>query len=297
MGGIKDDAECSYEQDMCKRFVEQARLNRDPIHYGRALAMEAETLGRLGNFEQALEVVERIKPIYNIETQHEAICKAYGSDRVAQAFSHSVNFNNALGRTQAALDTCKYIAEEIMPKSNPKNVHNSVCLLYSVIITLKENGLSQQAQQVFQERIVAPFEEYFGPGGSTYSKPMFKPILVLLELQMKEDHDAAKIEEYTAWALDEDNFENKMAAFETVWAAFSASPIALHSEICFSLGKMQHDDTERRNCLIQKAMTLMEKSDANTVPFVYSNRYAKMKLQVMKSFAREEASQEAHPLP
>ncbi|KAL3763332.1 hypothetical protein ACHAW5_010999 [Stephanodiscus triporus] len=296
MGGIKDDAECSYEQDMCKRFVEQARLNGDPIHYGRALAMEAETLGRLGNFEQALEVVERIKPIYNIETQHEAICKAYGSDRVAQAFSHSVNFNNALGRTQAALDTCNYIMEEILPKSDPKNVHNSFCLLYSVIITLKENGLSLQAQQVFQERIVAPFEKYFGPGGSTYSKPMFKPILVLLELQMKEDYDSAKIEEYTAWALDEDNFENKMATLESAWAAFSASPIALHSEICFILGKMQHDDVERRNCLIQKAITLMEKSVAVTAPFAYSNGYAKKKLQVMKSFAREEASQEMHPL-
>jgi len=293
MGGIKDDAECSYEQDMCKRFVEQARLNGDPIHYGRALSMEAETLGRLGNFEQALEVVERIRPIYNIQTQHKAICKAYGSDRVAQAFSHCVNFCNALGRTQAALDTCDYIVEQIIPKSDPKNVHNSCCLLYSVIITLKENGLSQRALEVFQERIVAPFEEYFGPGGSTFSKPLFKPILVMLELHAEVDQDAMKIEEYTTWALDEDNFEKKVVALENAWAAFSASPIALHSEICFSLGK-RHNDTERRNRLIQKAITLMEKSDTNTAPFVYSNSYAKMKLEVMKSFARGEAQQGMH---
>lgn len=293
LGGIKDDAECSYEQDMCKRFVEQARLNGDPIHYGRALSMEAETFGRLGNFEQALDVVERIKPIYIIETQHTAICKAYGSDRVAQAFSHSVNFCNALGRTHAALDTCDYIVEQIIPKSDPKNVHNSFCLLYSVIITLKENGLSQRAQEVFQERIVDPFEVYFGPGGSTFSKPLFKPILVMLELHAEVDLDAMKIEEYTAWALDEDNFEKKVAALEMPWAAFSASPIALHSEICFSLGK-RHNVTERRNRLIQKAITLMEKSDANTATIVYSNSYAKTKLEVMKSFARGEAQQEMH---
>ena len=66
MGAIKDDAEFSFEKSMCKSFVEQARLNGDPVHYGRALAMEAEMLGRLGNFEDALEIVERIKPIYDI---------------------------------------------------------------------------------------------------------------------------------------------------------------------------------------------------------------------------------------
>ena len=128
MGAIEQDKECSYEKELCKKFVEQARLNGDPVHYGRALAMEAETLGRLGNFEQALEVVERIKSIYNIETQHAAICKAYASDRVAQSFSHSVNFNNYLGRTQAALETCSYVVEEIIPKSDPKNVHNAFCI-------------------------------------------------------------------------------------------------------------------------------------------------------------------------
>ena len=58
MGAIKDDSECSFEKSMCKSFVEQARLNGDPIHYGRALAMEAEISGKLGNFGNALEIVE-----------------------------------------------------------------------------------------------------------------------------------------------------------------------------------------------------------------------------------------------
>ena len=123
MGAIEDDEECSYEKDLCKKFVEQARLCGDPVHYGRALAMEGETLGRLGDFEQALESLEHIKSIYNIETQHDAICKAYGSDRVAQIFAHSINWNKALGRIGAALDTCNYIVEELIPKCDPKNVH------------------------------------------------------------------------------------------------------------------------------------------------------------------------------
>jgi len=286
MGAIEQDRECSYEKELCKKFVEQARLNGDPVHYGRALAMEAETLGRLGNFEQALEVVERIKSIYNIETQHAAICKAYASDRVAQSFSHSVNFNNYLGRTQAALETCSYVVEEIIPKSDPKNVHNAFCLLYPVVIALKENGLPLKARDIFQTRVVDPFEEHFGPGGSTYSKPMFRPILTVLDLQGREDQDVEKIDEFTSWALDENNFEQKVASCELAWAAYSASPKALLGEICFSLAKRQ-EVIENKSHLLQKAISLMEQSVANTESMPYSNMYAKKKLDAMKNFQKE----------
>lgn len=301
MGAIKDDAECSYEQDLCKKFVEQTRLNGDPVHYGRALAMEAETLGRLRLFEQALEVVGQIKSIYNIETQHEAICKAYGSDRVAQAFSHSVNYNNALGRTKDALDTCDYIVDEIIPKSDPKNIHNTFCLLYTVIITFAEKGLARKAREVFKTRVIDPFEEYFGQGGSTFSKPLFKPILSWLDLSrlpppeensvvIDHDHDEQEnmnIDDYTAWALDGENFEQKITvSLENAWAAFSASPIALHSNICFALCKRQVNPKLRIQ-LMQKAISLMEKSVASTEHFPCSHMYATKKLEIMKIYARD----------
>lgn len=285
MGAIKDDAECSYEQDLCKKFVEQTRLNGDPIHYGRALAMEAETLGRLGHFEQALGVVERIKSIYNIETQHEAICKAYGSDRVGQAFSHCVNYYNALQRTESALEACNYIVDEIIPKSDPKNIHNMVCLLYTVLVTLAEKGFASKARNVFQARVLDPFEDYFGQGGTTFSKPLFKPILAWLELESNVYEENKKIDEYTAWALDDDNFEGKVTnSLENAWAAFSASPIALHSNICFILGKRQND-TDLKARLIQKAISLMERSIASTGHFPISNMYAKKKLGVIQNYA------------
>ena len=311
MGAIEQDEECSYEKDLCKKFSEQARLKGDPVHYGRAMAMEAETLGRLGNFEEALEVNERIKSIYNIETQHAAICKAYGSDRVGQAFAHSVNYNMALGRTQAALDVCTYIVEELAPKSDPKNIHNMFCLLYSVILAFKENGLASKALDLFQSRIEEPFQEHFGQGGSTYSKPMFKPIRTLLTLEvgstvsapmfkpihtlltLEVDGDNVNVKdediaEFTSWALDSEHFEDKMARQELAWASFCASPFAIHSEICFSLAKRQKVDEEKRNQLVQKAISLMQKSVANTAKIPYSNMYARKKLKIMESYAKEE---------
>mmetsp|Transcript_13087 Transcript_13087/g.25006 ORF Transcript_13087/g.25006 Transcript_13087/m.25006 type:complete len:289 (+) Transcript_13087:1387-2253(+) len=286
MGAIEQDDDCSFEKDLCKNFVEQARLNGDPIHYGRALAMEAETLGRLGNFEQALEVVERIKFIYNINKQHAAICKAYASDRVAQSFCHSVNFNNALGRTRAALETCNYIVEEIVPKSDPKNIHNMFCLLYAVIFTLKENGFALKAHNLFQSRVVNSFKDHFGEGGSTYSKPMFRPILIMLDLEMRDDQDANEIDELSSWALDEDNFEKKFVSYEISFAAFCASPMAVLGEVCFGLAKRQ-GETENRNILLQKAISLVEQSVANTASLPYANMYAKEKLDAMKNFQNE----------
>jgi len=291
MGAIEQDEECSYEKDLCKKFSEQARLKGDPVHYGRAMAMEAETLGRLGNFEEALEVDERIKSIYNIETQHAAICKAYGSDRVGQAFAHSVNYNIALGRTQAALDACKYIVEELAPKSDPKNIHNMFCLLYSVIIAFKENGLASKALDLFQSRIEEPFQEHFGPGGSTWSAPMFKPIRTLLTLEVDEDNVDVKdenIADFTLWALDSENFEDKISRLEVAVASFCASPLAIHSEICFDLAKRQLGDEEKRNQLIQKAISLMQKSIENTAKIPFANNYARRKLKIMEVYAKEE---------
>lgn len=197
MGAVAEDSGHTYERTLCERFVEQARLNGDPVHYGRALAMQAETLGRLGLYEEALSVVDEIRGIYDIETQHESICKAYGSDRVAQAFTHSVNFNDALGRTEAAFDACRYVVDHLVPKSSPGNIHNMFVLLYAVVVFLKENGQALRAREIFQLRVVDAFEKHFGSGGSTVSKPMFKPILMLLDLQGHQD-DEIDVDEYTS---------------------------------------------------------------------------------------------------
>lgn len=139
--------------------------------------MEAETLGRLGLFEEALEALEMIRSIYNIDTQHAALCQAYGSDRVAQAYSHSVNWNIMLQRTDEAFKTCHFILEVLAPKSDSKNIHNSFCLIFSSVIFMKENGAADEARSAFMSFVVAPFNEHFGPGGSTYSKPLFSPLL------------------------------------------------------------------------------------------------------------------------
>lgn len=285
MGAVTQDSDSSYERDLCKQFVEQARLNNDPVHYGRAVAMEGETLARLGNFEEALETLDVIKSIYDIETQHAAICKAYASDRVGQTFAHSINWNHALGRTDAALATCKYIVEEIVPKSDPKNVHNTMCLLYTVFVTMKENGMALEARDIFNLRLVEPFEQHFGSNGTTFSKPLWKPILMLLDLQGNQDKPIDNIDEYLVWALDENNYILKPAMLEGAWGNFGATPTALLAEIPYFLS--QRDEcVEHRSCLLERAITQMASSLDNTTSnnmILFAQMYAQQKLDAMKA--------------
>ncbi|KAL7495786.1 hypothetical protein ACHAWT_004250 [Skeletonema menzelii] len=287
MGVIEQNEGGSYEVGLCKQFVEQARLNNDPVHYGRALAMQGETLARLGKFEEALENLETIKSIYDIETQHAAICKAYGSDRVGQAFSHSVNWNHALGRTDAALATCKYIVDEIVPKSDPKNAHNTFCLLYSVIVTMKEHDKALEARDLFIATIVAPFEEHFGSGGSTFTKPMWQPILMVLDLQGNGDKEIEHIDEYLDWAMDDSSYALK-SVIEGAMGNFSATPLAMFAEVPFYLAQRKEVDLEKRKHLIQTACTQMEKSLKNAEKCIpYAKWYAQEKLVAIRALSME----------
>lgn len=287
MGVIEQNEGGSYEVELCKQFVEQARLNNNPVHYGRALAMQGETLARHGKFEEALDNLETIKSIYDIEAQHVAICKAYGSDRVGQAFSHSVNWNHALGRTDAALATCKYIVEEIVPKSDPKNVHNTFCLLYSVVVTMKEHGKALEARDLFITAVVDPFEQHFGSGGSTVTKPIWKPILMVLDMQGNEGKENEHIEEYLEWALDDSIHELK-SAIEIGMGNYSATPLAIFAEVPYYLARREEVELKKRKQLIQTARAQMEKSLENAQKCIpYAICYAREKLVAIGALSTE----------
>ncbi|KAK1736674.1 hypothetical protein QTG54_012696 [Skeletonema marinoi] len=280
-GAVTQDSEFSYEKNLCKQFVEQARLNNDPVHYGRAVAMEGETLARLGNFEEALETLDVIKSIYDIESSMQLY-----ANRMEVI---DINWNHALGQTDAALATCKYIVDEIVPKSDPKNVHNTMCLLYTVFVTMKENGMALEARDIFNLRLVEPFEQHFGSNGSTFSKPLWKPILMLLDLQGNQDKPIDNIDEYLAWALDENNYILKPAMLEGAWGNFGPTPTALLAEIPYFLSR-RDDCIKHRSCLLQRAITQMAISLDNAKSknmILFAQMYAQQKVDTMKAYQKE----------
>ena len=80
-GGIEQDDNCQYEQELVALFVEETKVNGDHVHYARALAMQAEMYARLGKLNKAFESFEQLKSIYDADLHSQKISEVYGSDR------------------------------------------------------------------------------------------------------------------------------------------------------------------------------------------------------------------------
>ena len=120
-------------------FVKDATIHGDPVHLSRALAMRAEVCSNFGKHQEAICDTDALRQVYDSKYS-EDICNAYGSDRSAQCFSMSALWRMEANDTDGALEACEYVLTEILPKSPPKNVHNSMCLLYPIIVIHKNLG-------------------------------------------------------------------------------------------------------------------------------------------------------------
>jgi len=262
-GDIKDDENCTYEKDLVKKFVTQAELNGDPIHYTRALAMQGETYGRLGEYDKAFAVQRKLESMYDPDKHHCSVCKAYGSDRSAQSFSHSTRWKMAVGDPCGALETCRYIIEVLMPKMEERNVHNSCVMLWPVLWVMKDMGLALEARDHFDTFVVQAFNKHFGEGGSTWALPAYKPTLMLLHLAGHQDDehvlDQDKFAEYTAWAVDLKNMEFS-SGINGGMAAFSRDLDSIAAEICLLLAKQTKSDDAVKQTLIHNGLALAERS-------------------------------------
>ena len=80
-----------YEKGLVEMFMRETQCRNDPVHYSIALAMQAEMLVRHNLIEHALDIVEDLKDIYNVELHSNRIASAYGSDRAGQCIHRCLN--------------------------------------------------------------------------------------------------------------------------------------------------------------------------------------------------------------
>lgn len=151
---------------------------------------------------------------------------------------------------------------------------------------MKDHGLAHDARDAFMKYVVNPFEEHFGPGGSTFSKPMFKPIMTLLDLQGNEGKEIEKIDDYIEWASVESKMPIQSTSLEKGLAAFAASPSVIFGEIYFYLSKRVQDIGERKR-FIKIGIRLMERTLESTKLLPFCFMYSKIKLKEMRALASE----------
>jgi len=259
-GQIQQDKDCSYEQELVKRFVHETRLHGDPIHYTRALAMQCEVYGRLRRFDKALESQKRIQKVYNVKKHSAAICKAYGSDRSAQSFSMSALWHLMMGHTKTALETCRYVIKELLPQMDEKNCHNSAIMMYPCIWVMKDNGYSIQARDAFERFVSSKFTQHFPEGASTFCLPLYKPLHILLTLSGTKTKELKENEfsEFLEWALVRENLQFSKT-IDNSMSNFGRNAKAITAEICLQLGRRMRPSKKRAQ-LIEIGLELARES-------------------------------------
>jgi hypothetical protein len=259
-GHIKQDQECTYEQNLVVRFVEETELNGNPVHFARALAMEGEMYARLGDFNKALAAHNRLSEVYVAEEHHEPMSQAYGSDRGAQSFACSTVWFVVLGRTEEARKTCHFIVAGLMPKMDPRNVHNAFVMLYPVIFIMKENGLesAEEGRVLYEHYFGANFQQYYGDGGRTFSLPLYEPIMICFDLCTRQEEEFPEFQDYLEWALDEDNLRLG-PVLNNATACYGRMADAICAEICLLVAKRLEKGRDKEQ-LVRVALELAEES-------------------------------------
>ena len=256
---IDQDNECNFEQNLVRKFVRETKLHGHPVHYTRALAMQAETKARLGKYQEALDAFEKLKATYVPEEHSEGISSAYGTDRSAQCYSQSALWHFMLGNVDEALKMCEYVINELLPKMDPKNVLNSCELILPVIRILKNFGQEKRMRKLFDEQVVQNFHRYFGKDGVTPCLPVFRPLLLLLDVCTGAE-ECVGLVDGVEWLVSDEENGVPPDFLDSVYTKLCWSPNSMVAELCLRLAKVVSSQGDKV-ALIRKAWKLSTKAD------------------------------------
>ena len=247
----------AYEQKLVSNFVEETRLHGDPVHYSRSLAMQGEFFSRQGEYDDALNCHRKLKLVYDVEKHSALVVEAYASDRSAQNYGNGANCLYRLGRVKEALELSFLVLDEMMPKMDLKNVHNSMIMIYPVLWILKHENMYQNVASSLERYVFEPFCLYFGEDGKTFSLPLFKPLRALFHVLMFMNGEIDSFDEsWIQFALDPNSL-----SFSTVvdnsMANFGRCGSSIGAEMCLLLSR-QTDDPKISRQLVEKGWKLVQ---------------------------------------
>jgi len=237
----------------------ETREDGNPVHYSRALAMEAETYARLGDFNRAFAAKANIEKVYDPKKHSAEISKAYGSDRTAQLISISCSWYWYRGDAAQSLQVCDYVLTELMPLMDAGNVHNAFVMVVPIVWVYKEAGKSSEAFEIFNQFVLEPFKQHFTDGAFTFFMPLYEPIKCLLDLTANQySISLEKLEEYLEWALVDENL--CLPSIMNSSHYLGRLPNSVTAEICLVLSRRLNKEDMRYKRLICSGFHLAHKT-------------------------------------
>jgi tetratricopeptide (TPR) repeat protein len=274
LGKIEQDDDFAYEQLLVKCFLHEARAHGHDIHFLRGLAMQGELFGKLGKYEQAFESHSELEKIYDPSKHSRMMCKTYGVDLAVQSFARCAIWHLQNNNGMEALEKCRRVLHEFLPEMDPRNVHNTMELIYPVIWVLKDLGQAAEARDAFNKYVVQKCKLYYDEG-TLISQPLFAPILMILDLVSNLcSREGERLHEYRLWAMNPQNLSFGLAS-NTLMSHFGRAPDSISSEICLLLAEQTEDENERnillRNgtCASKELAIILQTSEFKT-SYAYS---------------------------
>lgn len=156
---------------------------------------------------------------------------------------------------------CDFVLNDLVPKMDPKNVHNAYVMIYPLLWVMKSQGMSLKARDIMTKFVVDAFNEHFDEGATTATKSTWKPVLILLELsgcEIVEDLD-----NLVKWALDEEGVNDFLNG---AMGGISRDVESILAEICLLLSKLVANDLSLQSQLVSCGLKHAQKSEKVSRP-------------------------------
>ena len=248
--------------------------------------MKAEFLAKNQSFEEALDVVEEIKLIYDASLHSKTIADEYSLDHAGNTISLSALWLYHLDRPEEALVVCNIVIDTILAEYNEKDLLNLTLLLLPIIkVLIKTEGSlgAKRARELYNKHVNKP-----GGSANGFFKPVMRPLMILLTCcsYVYDDSGGCSIQGYDG--IDDDiewvlNGEEKINDWgDTVFIqTINWSPSCILSEACLYLAKFlgSGGGEEKQRALLDEGIRVakvaeakMKDSEGNIMlPIAYSS--------------------------
>lgn len=245
---IANDNRTKLEQEkLAEKFVKEAINNGNPVHIGRAVAMEAQHYARTGDLERAFAGLERLASIYDIEANSFDMLAEYGRDFALECYCESVQWYYLSDQSDKAAQQADMVVKKYLPLLSSVEADiamYAVLPLFQVYLLL---GRVRDADALLKQYVINPYRD----SGSlaTFWAPLFNPLAYLVEVVIADEEEqemSPLLMEIEAWVLNEENddfYEEDLERYAHT----------VMGEICWRLMNFKEDDDPSREALSKKA--------------------------------------------
>jgi hypothetical protein len=231
------------------RFVKEAIDNRSPVHIGRALAMEASYFAKLGNLKEAIQDLERLQSMYNVEDNSFDMISEYGRDFAIECYSESVQWYYLQERHGKAQKQADMVIKKFLPLLEDVDADVAMHALFPMIQVIKLLGRAGEAKSMVKKYVIDARENC---EASEFWAPLLNPLMYLLEIiecEENDEYDRDILDQMEDWLMREDH--------QSYHPDMERKAKTILGELCWRLIGLKGDDDPSRDALTEKARELL----------------------------------------